>query len=154
MKQILLKNDDNIKISLSEIENFEKKYNLIFESKYKNFLLNENGGEISSDYVFFYGKKTSHNCIQTVTLYNLERIEEVHNITLDDKDDLESSNYLFLKNKMLTIGDSNLGFSLCISYSKEDFGRIYYIDDDKFIFLANNINEFINNFEDCPKEFL
>ncbi|MFN4149920.1 MAG: SMI1/KNR4 family protein [Candidatus Sericytochromatia bacterium] len=157
MKPELIKNRDHIKVSFEKIEKFENTYNLKLETKYKKFLLDENGGSISGYYIFCHDKNDNLNFIQTVELYTLERLEEVHNITLTNKDYKYKNYYLFLKKKMLTIGYSNLAFSLCICYSKKDFGKLYYINDVhdyKFIFFANNIDDFINGFELCPEELL
>lgn len=153
MKDIII-NDDYKKVTLKNLANLEEKYNLDLEEKYKNFLLNKNGGYINLNYVFYLDENDKDNYLHTVEFYSFKRLKDVLKINLKNKNDEYSIGYLLLKNNMLNIGQSNLGFELCLSYLKENFGKIYYVDDpheSEFVFLANSFDEFINGFEICPE---
>ena len=135
------------------LNEFKLKYKIKLENIYEKFLLDKNGGFINSNYVLYLGLN-KEDYIHTVEFFNFERLEEILNIDLEDKEYEDRTGYFILKSKMLRIGQTNLGFDLCLSYSKKNFGKIYYIDDpheNEFIFLADNFEDFISRFEECPE---
>lgn len=153
MKDIIV-SENNKKITLNKIKKFRTKYNIEIDKEYEKFLLDKNGGFINLGYVIFLDSKDRDNYIHTVEFYDFERLKEILNIDLEDRNNIDCMGHLVLNEKMLRIGESNLGFDLCLSYSKDNFGKIYYIDDpheNEFIFLANSFDELINRFEECPE---
>lgn len=146
--------EPNEKISDKDIEKIEQKYNLSFPVEYKNFMLKYNGGEPAD--LLFKPQEIQDHRLQVFEFYSLERLEEFLEVIKKEMASKEEFYMLMYqrygKEKMIIIGEIGWNSSaLCVCYSEKDYGKVYFINmnevnDDEFHLLANNFDEFMNNF--------
>lgn len=139
--------EEKTKIFQKDLEEFENYFKIELAIDYKNFMIENNGGSVDSNYLYYLSYDLD-DYLHIIEFKNMESLYESENLVREYED-----LYFYKENNMLRIGDSNLGLDLCICYSKENFGKIYYIDDVhdyKFMLIANSFDEFMNGFEYKP----
>ena len=121
-------------ISLNDIIEFEKSYNLKLPEEYINHILQENGGYPEKDecedcvIASFYSIKYGRNNVAEV-IHNLQTIENV------------------LPKDLFPFAYDQGGNDFCISLAKEDYGKIYIWYHDtggEKKFLANSFDDFMS----------
>lgn len=138
--------EEKTKIFEKDLEEFENYFKIELSIDYKSFMLENNGGSVENKYLYYLSNEDDY--MEIIEFKNLEILYESQKL-VEEYEDLN----LYKKNKMLRIGDYLSGNSICLCYSNENIGKIYYIDDvhdDKFILIANSFDEFINGFEYNP----
>lgn len=151
MKLEILKN--NKKISLEEIKILENSFNLKLPKEYKKFLLENDGGKPSSNLVL----KPLHEVYKIIKIETFFSLEQVYNFLevikearLSNETEYFSPYLKYSKNKMLIIAETYENLFICICFGDENIGKIYAVNhnyDVKFIFLSNNLKEFLNDFQ-------
>lgn len=133
------------KVTINDIKEFEKEFNLSLPESYKTFLLENNGGNAEPDFYYLSDEK----CVGISSFYTLEEI----------KSDLTDFSLKFTSN-IVPIAIDGGGNIICISASGEDKGKLYLwwaencADEDEeatydnLSLIADNFDEFINNFVD------
>ena len=147
--------EKNEQISLKDIETIEKKFNFSFPDGYKSFLLENNGGK-PQEYMAFKSNNERVEPFEIMEFSSLERVEEL-GYSKDEIDNFLKNNdymslpfYKYFKNYMFIIAETYTDFFISICHHGENRGKVYCIDDihdDEFLLLANNFDEFMNNFE-------
>ncbi len=137
--------------NITEIEEFESKYNISLPQDYKRFLLENNGGKPSiRRFETVDGKHTS----SVMFLFPISRCEESNLISVYKEFNMER----LIHSDFLAIGNDPIGNKICISIMGNDIGSIYYwsvdmedFDEDNYIpsykymsLVAKNFNDFIN----------
>lgn len=136
------------KLSPHEISKFELQYNITLPTKYKEFLLESNGGAPEPS-VFVIPDEPGISCINGL-----------YGIYTGDYEDVGENMEVF-KGRMpegfIPIGDDPGGNQICLGINKEYFDNIYFWDHEEesnepdmsnMYFLANNIYEFLDKLYD------
>lgn len=128
----------NKKISLEEINTFEKEKNIILPEDYKHFLLECNGGKPNENRYELLDKEGQEYWIEVDYFYSLDEIEIHKNCSfcIDKKRD-----FLFIGY------DAKNEFKIAIDLEEPFKIRFFdYCHEIFFDLLANSFDEFINNF--------
>ncbi len=146
------------KLTLSQIETIEKMVDLKFPDKYKNHLLNYNGGKCAPNIFSFLenGKISTSSIDWFLAIYNgkydnLKKYIETYKI--DKKR---------LPNHIVPIAHDAGGNLICISCKGDDAGSIYFWDHENEIdytvsgdgdysnlyFVAKSFNEFVDGLKE------
>lgn len=157
-------------IKIEELETFETKIGYYLPQEFKQFLLNHNGAYCHQDSLNFkepndnfedgipeeiqefcsncntlhtsYNYKFYNRSTYFTEVINLESLNEIFGITEDENNPGKKFIY-FLEGA----GGSSGAY---LSLNEETYGKIYWSDqthDGIFIFIANNLEEFLNSFE-------
>ncbi|TKI61922.1 SMI1/KNR4 family protein [Lysinibacillus mangiferihumi] len=137
------------KLSMEDLEAFEQSHHIVFPEKYRSFLLKYNGGypnpsiyKISDDVGesvlnIFYGIGGMYD--------NLEKKFDIFDEILDVG--------------FIPIADDPSGNQICLGVSEEYHGQIFHWSHDEenddlenMYFLANDIDEFLNNLYEDSEE--
>ena len=151
----MLKMENGYKIEEKLIIDFEKKFEINLPKDYKEFMIENNGGESDNDLFFdFYDNVTQKN--NSSVIRSFFRIYEIKNNKIV-YDDLEKICKIMweegtLDKKMLPIADDPGGNVICISLFSEDYGTVYFANheyedsDTGYLFvskIANSFSEFV-----------
>lgn len=132
----------NKKISLEEIDEFEKNYDIKLPEQYKKFMIKYNGGypELSS---FIISEQEGESLVNK--FYGLED---------DDCSLAEAFDYLedVLPKDFISIADDPAGNEICLGIDGKYEGKIYFWFHDRnhesqinnMYFLADSFDEFFN----------
>ena len=143
----------NKPISENDIESFENRFKLKIPKDFRDFLLKTNGG-IPEEKILDFQDHYIDDYLKVMEFFSLEKIADFFESI--EEEGLNNSNDLFLmyskyyKYKMLIIGEFYDNLFLCISYSEDNFGKIYYSDhehEDDFSPICDSFTEFIEGFE-------
>ncbi|MGE7902931.1 SMI1/KNR4 family protein [Peribacillus sp. NPDC094092] len=135
------------KISVNELENFEKKFNLVLPEDFSRFLLSNNGGKavnrrfqtedrtITSSIILFFplSNEIEENLESTFIKYNESRI---------------------VPKDFLPIGLDPANSLICLSLDREQKGKVYFCDMDYFEEDNELRKEFIKPISGNFKEFM
>lgn len=137
------------KIFLDDIIYFEKKYNSVLSTDYKDFLLEYNGGIIgiyktNDEYFSIENKYMKDKTCSIADFYTLDLISSL----LDDED--ENYYHEILNLNLLPIAcDDGYYHELFIGTGKNNFGKIYFYEIgflDSIEYLCNSFTDLINAF--------
>lgn len=143
----------NKKLSLKEIDKFEIQYNIKLSAKYKEFLLQSNGGKPETT-VFFISKDQGSSVVRSLFgLYIGGYKDLIQNIEIYDGR---------LPKEFLPIGDDPAGNLLCVGIDEKYYDNIYFWDHEEELterdyskkglinmyFLAKDIYEFLDKLHD------
>lgn len=147
--------DSEQKLSLLEIENFEKQHDLVFPQDYKEHLLSHNGGRCTPNIFIFteQGKKSRSRVDWFLAIYEGEYDNFGKYLEIYKENNKRMPTHIF------PIAHDPFGNLICISNGKKDFGYIYFwnheceIDynvekEDEYsnlYLIAPSFVEFINN---------
>ncbi|WP_449601286.1 SMI1/KNR4 family protein [Paenibacillus sp. Marseille-Q9583] len=134
----------NEKITVQEIEGFERTHNIKLPESYKEFLITFNGGHPEPN--LFNISDVGESVVNV--FYGL-KISKSYDELLNAYESLEGS----IPEGFLSIGDDSGGNQICLGISGEYYGKLYFwfhdIEDndevDNMVFLSNEFDEFINN---------
>lgn len=137
-------NNSKKKLSINDLEKFEKKYGILVPEEYKEFLTSYYSCYVNDDYYYPMiekSKLTPEDGMEVIDyFYNLEFISNVDNFIAIWGD------------RVLPIGCA-AGDFICIGIQKENFNKIYHLyheDEDRtngLYLAANSFNEFILSFK-------
>ena len=118
------------------VKKFEEKFNVKFESEYREFLIKYNGGE-TPDTTFIKGKRK-----ETVRyLFGIKTSESIER-------QLEYND--FREKGWIPIGEDVWGNYFAIGFLEEDFGQIYFCDHERGFRktkIAGSFKDFISKCE-------
>lgn len=135
----------NETLSVEQIEQFEVRNDLKLPEKYKSFLLQCNGGYTEPS-LFKISDKQGKSVVNVLNgignMYdNLDKVIEIYEFRLPDR--------------FIPIGDDHGGNVICLGTKEPYYETVYFWDhelepenpDDmsNMYFLANDIEEFLNN---------
>ncbi|MFN4149922.1 MAG: SMI1/KNR4 family protein [Candidatus Sericytochromatia bacterium] len=134
--------------TLEKIEQIESKYPIKIPIEHKNFLLNLDSPLRYLDKKYYMVEYGSDKYIKISELYDINKIYEFIEYFQDGnkEDSLDDYELEFFEKKLYNIGETYEEFDLCISYSDENYGKVYFtnmIHDNETTFLANNFDEFM-----------
>lgn len=147
-------NESNKKISLDEINKFQKRWKISLPSEYIDFMLESNGG--ISEYSCLFKSKQKKNILNGDWVRYFYSLNEINNFLKLIKKPPQEYDYpdFVVYNKMIKTqkipiarGDS---YMLCMDISSEDSSGIYYLyleDDKELSFIIESFRDFINSFE-------
>lgn len=139
----------NYKISLEDINKFEKKLKIILPHKYKEFLIKNNGGKVKNPYSVFFKSKYYDESIYIDSFFELIELKDINKNIYG----LNPS-----KNKFIAIADDYLENkrAIFISLSEKEYGKIFINyssstslnenQNDDFILIADDFEQLVTNF--------
>jgi hypothetical protein len=139
--------EPNKKISIEDINNFEKEFKIKIPDDYKEFLLEHNGGEPEDDMIFDYDDELFGG-FSILSFRSLKSIRnELKRYTENPKEDYLET----IKNKLFTFCLTTFNFQLCMGFGKKNKGKIYILDREEiyntpFILISNSFTEFMSSF--------
>jgi hypothetical protein len=135
------------KLTLNDIEEFERRNNVILPNKYKRFMLENNGGK-PEPHIFKISDEQGESGV--TSFYTIDdgprydQLERYIDIYIDR-----------LPRGFIPIGDDPGGNLICLGINEEFHDRVYFWDHEEengdmsnMYFLANNIFDFINDLYD------
>lgn len=135
------------KITKNEIENFEKKFNIVLPKEFSGFLLSNNGG------------KAINRRFQTKDLKITSSIMLFFPLSDEIDENLENNFIKYNEKKIvpanfLPIGLDPANSLICLSIDGEQKGKVYFCDMDYYEEDNELKKEFIKPISDSFKEFM
>ncbi|MBN2572388.1 MAG: SMI1/KNR4 family protein [Ignavibacteriales bacterium] len=144
---MLILENSQAKISMKEIEEFEKIVGQKLPDDYTAFLLENNGGKPTPRRYKTKDNKIESSIMLFLPLADIESSNLMKNYIIFNKGNLIPKN-------LLPIGETPRKYQICISLSGKDIGAVYhwFFEDeedtmpsyDNMYLIANSFSEFIN----------
>lgn len=130
------------KLSISELEEFEREFKLKLPQDYKDFMLRFNGG---------IPEPAESFGIVVLQIQPIKYFPYQDNITIEDTIRVLKIVQQILPEHFFPFAYDEGGNELCISLSEDDYGSVYmcyldYGDDIPTHYLCGSFGEFINSF--------
>lgn len=125
--------ENGYKINDELIMSFENKFGIILPKDYKEFMLENNGGESEKDWIFdFYDNVTKENNSSVVRSFFRIYQNKNNEIVYDDLEEICKRMWGdgIIDNKTLPIADDPGGNVISISVHEEDFGTVYFLNHE------------------------
>jgi len=126
--------------TLGQVKEFEKKYNISFDEKYRDFLIKYNGGDTPNT-IIKQGRKS-------------ETVRYLYGLNTEETIERNLEYFDWKEKKCIPIGEDNFGNYYTIGVSEENNGIIYFCDHEKGFAkrkIADSFKEFINK---CKSELI
>jgi ankyrin repeat protein len=141
----------NEKITIKDLDKFERKNKITFPEDYKKFLLKFNGGYPEPNF-YLCGEGFGIN-----TKFKEQKEEVVQIVDFTGLDGSFLASDIVPKN-IFTIGEDNAGNYFCISVAGDDKGNIYFCNHgdcdegpySNLYLLANRFDDFLNGLQEDP----
>lgn len=147
--RVRLIKDEIEPIEIKQIENFEFNIGFNLPKEYKIFLFENNGAKVNYD-VFRFKEPLEHSedfIENEIHLLNFSSLSDLEDFGLFEEEENTNRKYINIA--------SGMSGSECIylSLNNQTYGQIYFADlthDNRFIPIANNLEDFLNGFEIDP----
>lgn len=137
MKEITFYDTGSLITNL-DIDNFEKKFNIIFPPNYRYLLLKFNGGIPSDDCIYIEGEEGSIG-----GFYSLKGNDILLENAIQDFQIIEK----LIPKEYIPIAYDSFGNPYCIATYEKDYGKIFcwFLDsgDEEGTLIANSLEEFL-----------
>ena len=131
---------------ISDINNLENRLGIKIPTRYKEFLLKHNGGQILPNHFYYTDSK---DCNLTVSVDNLFGIDEKEpSFDLAHKYIVLSE---YIPKGLLPIADDGVGNIICMGIDRSNEGMIYmwWREEKEFVdLIAKGFDEFVNGLTD------
>lgn len=134
---------------------FEHFFEISLPKEYRNFLLENNGGEPVPGFEFFWIKKGKDGS-------SVHQYFGLHNgpIHLQLNTYMDQSIFGFPRS-LLPVADDGMGNFICVGIQENNYGKVYFLDHDLFPFqsnenapgitqLSSSFSSFINALKEDP----
>lgn len=118
--------------TLGQVKEFEKKYNISFDEKYRDFLIKYNGGDTPNT-IIKQGRKS-------------EAVRYLYGLNTEETIEKNLEYFDWKEKKCIPIGEDNFGNYYAIGVFEENNGIIYFCDHEKGfakIKISGSFKEFI-----------
>jgi hypothetical protein len=145
-----IENGEN-SINESDINNFEKRFNLKLPKDYREFLLKNNGGKPTFRKFITVCKKIKSSIMLFFPIAEIETENLERNYLLFNQGNKTPKN-------LVPIGHDPIKNQICISVEGEDFGYVYFWDMDEEVNLVPSYKNMVpiaksfTEFIDCLSE--
>lgn len=157
MRMKLLNSNKFGQLTENAVIDFERFYEISLPKEYRNFLIEDNGGEPVPGCEFFWIKKGKDG--SSVHQFFGLHAGPIH---LRLATYMDQNMYGFPRS-LLPIADDGLGNYICLGIQPNNYGKVYFLDHDLFPFQSNenapgitqissSFSSFINALQKCSND--